>query len=160
MLLDPVIQIKTTPGALSTTVPKSPGNITLPRWRSDKQALYYCLDGVEYRVLPFIEYQSILTPIINASTIPLAVPAGINPQEQVRSLDLFVKNKVAQLGYVPDEEVRAVRGFALEVTPTQILANIHNSGVQIIRKDGNRGESACNVARWDLIVRGLFYLTN
>lgn len=159
MIIDPLVQIYSSAAALPANHSIGSGVTTIPRYRNDIGGFAYKDDSGEYRLVPFIEYLSNPEVIINAATIPFDLPAVIaNPKSQVRSLSCAVGNTVAQHGYSPGELVIPVRGVALEIRDSQIWANIANNGVRIVRKNGTRNEAGCNVARWQLIVFGIFHL--
>lgn len=158
MIIDPSTRIYNSPGELPSFLTVPPGQISIPRYREDKEALYYKRNGQDYRVQTLLEYRSQAEAIVDASSIPMTIPDFIGDlRRSVRSLTPIVVNRVAQYGFTPGQMVIPVRGVGLEVNASSIVANIFVNGVRIVRKDGNRGEVRCNVSRWALMYVGIFY---
>lgn len=160
MIVDPLVKIYKSTGQLPASYIVPNGQTSLPRYRQDVAGFaYQDEDGADYRLNPYLDYYSAPETIVDAASIPFLLPAAISdPRSQVRSLSCAVVNTTAQHGYSPGEMVIPVRGAAIELQATQILVNVASNGVRIVRKSGTRGEAACNVARWQLIVFGIFYI--
>ncbi len=82
---------------------------------------------------------------------------NFDPTENNYDLQLWAVCNVAQRGYSVGDTVEITRGYTNRLDSQKVYLKIRDSGLFVVRLDGNGNEASINPARWDIYAMGVRY---